>query len=265
MAVSHCPLIFSKMRYFAHLAYCGTRYAGWQRQPEPHALSVQEVIESAMSTILGGGIEVTGCGRTDAGVHAREYVLHFDFEGEFPQGFLTRLNKFLPPDIAFRNIYPVHPEAHARFDATERSYEYLLDLSKNPFAPGLAWFFPFRDRLDFDKVQEAAQLLLPYEEFYPFCKSNTDVHTMRCDLRRCEWEQDEARDRLVFHITANRFLRGMVRLIVGMCLNVGMGQVSLEEVKKAMDTQTRLAKSWSVPGEGLYLGGILYGGERVKR
>ena len=246
------------MRYFAELAYRGTRYAGWQRQPEPHANSVQEAIEHALSTILATAIEVVGCGRTDAGVHAREYVLHFDFDGEFPQGFLNRLNKFLPTDIAFRKIYPVAPDAHARFDATERSYEYLIDLSKNPFATDLAWFFPFRDRLDFGRTQAAAHLLLQYEEFFPFCKSNTDVHTMRCDLRRSEWVRDEAADRLVFHITANRFLRGMVRLIAGMCLNAGMGQVSIEEVKKAMDAQTRLAKSWSVPPEGLYLKGIKY-------
>ena len=245
------------MRYFAELAYRGTRYLGWQKQPgqEP---TVQGAIEGALSTILGSGIEVVGCGRTDTGVHAKEYVLHFDFEGEFPQGFLPRLNKFLPPDIAFHRLYPVQPEAHARFDAVERSYEYHIDLSKNPFATDLAWFFPFRDRLDFELVQQAAQLLLEYETFFPFCKSNTDVHTMRCDLKRSEWKKGEGADRLTFTITSNRFLRGMVRLVVGMCLNVGMGQVSLEEVRKAMDTQTRLAKSWSVPPEGLYLCGIKY-------
>lgn len=245
------------MRYFAELAYRGTRYLGWQKQPgqEP---TVQEAIENAMSTILGADIEVVGCGRTDTGVHAREYVLHFDFSGEFPQGFLTRLNKFLPPDIAFRRLYSVPPEAHARFDAVERSYEYHIDLSKNPFATDLAWFFPFRDRLDYERTREAATLLLSYEEFFPFCKSNTDVHTMRCNLKRSEWKKDDATDRLTFHITSNRFLRGMVRLVVGMCLNVGMGQVTLDEVKKAMDTQTRLAKSWSVPPEGLYLCGIKY-------
>jgi len=245
------------MRYFAEICYRGTRYVGWQKQPgtEP---SVQGVIEDAMSTILAGPIEVTGCGRTDTGVHAKQYFLHFDFEGEFPEGFLNRLNRFLPPDIAFRRIFPVGPNAHARFDAYERSYEYHLTLSKDPFSTGLAYFFPFRDRLDFGKMQEAAGLLLQYDTFFPFCKSNTDDTSMKCDLKRAEWVRDPENDRLVFHITSNRFLRGMVRLVVGMCLNVGMGQVSLDEVKEALDTQTRLAKSWSVPGEGLYLTGVKY-------
>lgn len=245
------------MRYFAEIAYRGTRYVGWQRQPGPEP-SVQGVIEDAMSLILAAPVEATGCGRTDAGVHAKEYYLHFDFDGAFPEGFLTRLNKFLPPDISFRRIFPVPPEAHARFDAKERSYEYYIDLAKNPFATDLAYFFPFRQRLDYARMQEAAALLLHYEEFYPFCKSNTDAHTMRCELRRAEWRQDVETDRLVFTITANRFLRGMVRLIVGMCLNVGMGQVALEEVRTAMEMQTRLKKSWSAPPEGLYLGGIRY-------
>ena len=245
------------MRYFAEISYCGTRYAGWQKQPG-ELPSVQGVVEDAMSLILAAPIEITGCGRTDTGVHARQYFLHFDFEGEFPEGFLKRLNKFLPADIAFRRIFPVASGAHARFDAYERSYEYHLTLSKDPFTTGLVYFFPFRDRLDFDKTQQAAGLLLQYDTFFPFCKSNTDDRSLRCDLKRAEWVSDPENDRLIFHISSNRFLRGMVRLIVGMCLNVGMDQVSLDEVKEAMEAQTRLAKSWSVPGEGLYLTGVRY-------
>ncbi|MBK7406807.1 MAG: tRNA pseudouridine(38-40) synthase TruA [Saprospirales bacterium] len=246
------------MRYFAEIAYRGTRYLGWQKQPE-QGPTVQGTIENHLSTILGADIELVGCGRTDTGVHAREYVLHFDYDGAFPEGFLPRLNKFLPDDIAFRKLYPVHAEAHARFDAVERSYEYIIDLSKNPFATDLAYFFPFGARLDINLLQEAARLLLQYESFYPFCKSHTDAHTMRCDLKQAEWRHDTDADRLHFFITSNRFLRGMVRLLVGMCLNVGMGQVALDDVRKALDTQTRLEKSWSVPPEGLYLMGIRYG------
>ncbi len=245
------------MRYFAELCYRGTRYVGWQRQESPKP-SVQIIVENALSTILARSIDVTGCGRTDAGVHAKEYYLHFDFEGEFPEGFLSRLNKFLPPDIAFRRFFPVQPDAHARFDAFERSYEYYVSLSKNPFSTDLAYFFPFRRRLDFGKMEEAARLLLDYDTFFPFCKSNTDDTSMRCDLQRAEWRHDPDNDRMVFYITSNRFLRGMVRLIVGMCLNVGMSEVSLEEIKEAMDQQTRFAKSWSVPPEGLYLTGVKY-------
>ncbi|MBI1227835.1 MAG: tRNA pseudouridine(38-40) synthase TruA [Bacteroidetes bacterium] len=244
------------MRYFSELAYKGTKYSGWQRQP--NALSVQQVIEEAMSTILDAKIEVTGCGRTDAGVHASQYFLHFDFEGEFPDEFLRRLNKLLPTDVAFRSIYEVKNDAHARFDAIRRSYEYHIVLDKSPFEIDMAWHFPFFDKLNIGEMQIAAALLLRYGNFQPFCKSNTDVQTMECSLYHADWTIDEASRRMVFHISANRFLRGMVRLIVGMCLNVGLGKVELEEVKDALDRQVLLNKSWSVPAEGLFLTEVKY-------
>ena len=244
------------MRYFSELAYSGTNYHGWQRQP--NAPSVQEAIEQAMATILGTAIEVTGCGRTDKGVHASQYFMHFDFEGKFPKEFLRRINKLLPLDVAIRSVLEVAPDAHARFDAIQRSYEYHIVLEKNPFLTGTAWYFPFFEKLDLEKVQAAAALLLQYGEFQPFCKSNTDVKTMECTLFRSEWVLDEAARRMFFHISANRFLRGMVRLIVGMCLNVGLGKVELEEVGKALDQQVLLKKSWSVPPEGLFLTEIRY-------
>ncbi len=244
------------MRYFSELAYKGTNYNGWQRQP--NAPSVQQTIEEALATILNTAIEVVGCGRTDTGVHASQYFLHFDFEGKFPKEFLRRLNKLLPPDVAFRSIYEVAPDAHARFDATRRSYEYHIVLDKNPFLTDTAWHFPFFEKLDMEKTQAAAALLLNYGAFQPFCKSNTDVHTMECTLFRSEWVFDEAERRLVFHISANRFLRGMVRLIVGMCLNVGLGKVELDEVRNALDQQVLLKKSWSVPAEGLFLTEVRY-------
>jgi tRNA pseudouridine38-40 synthase len=244
------------MRYFSELAYNGTNYNGWQRQP--NAPSVQQTIEEALATILNTAIEVVGCGRTDTGVHASQYFLHFDFEGKFPKEFLRRLNKLLPPDVAFRSIYEVAADAHARFDATRRSYEYHIVLDKSPFLTDTAWHFPFFEKLDLEKTQAAAALLLNYGAFQPFCKSNTDVHTMECTLFRSEWVFDAAASRLVFHISANRFLRGMVRLIVGMCLNVGLGKVELDEVRHALDQQVLLKKSWSVPPEGLFLTEVRY-------
>ncbi|MCC6726849.1 MAG: tRNA pseudouridine(38-40) synthase TruA [Saprospiraceae bacterium] len=244
------------MRYFSELAYRGTNYNGWQRQP--NAPSVQQAIEEAMATILGGAIEVVGCGRTDTGVHASQYFMHFDWEGSLPKEFLRRLNKLLPADIAIRSIYEVAPDAHARFDAVRRSYEYHVVLDKNPFGEDTTWHFPFFDKLDLENVQAAAALLLQYKEFQPFCKSNTDVHTMECTLLRSEWVFDEKARRLVFHISANRFLRGMVRLIVGMCLNVGLGKVSIDEVRQALEQQSLLKKSWSVPPNGLFLTEVVY-------
>ncbi len=211
-----------------------------------------------MATILSQPVEVVGCGRTDTGVHARQYFLHFDFAGEFPNEFLRRLNKLLPSDIAIHRIYKVKPDAHARFDATRRSYEYHLVFDKKPFLAETAWHFPFFEKLDLEKTQAAAALLLNYGAFQPFCKSNTDVHTMECTLFRSEWVLEEASRRMVFHISANRFLRGMVRLIVGMTLNVGLGKIELAEVQDALERQVLLNKSWSVPAEGLFLTEVRY-------
>lgn len=244
------------MRYFAELAYQGTSYHGWQNQPDK--TSIQQTLEQAFSTILGTAIEVVGCGRTDAGVHARQYYIHFDYTGVFPREFLRRLNKFLPNDIAVFRIFEVGPEAHARFDASHRAYEYHIDFVKNPFHIDTAYFYPFAARPDAAKMEQAAKLLLDYEHFFTFCKAHTDAKTMRCDLRRAEWEGSPEEGSMVFHIASDRFLRGMVRLIVGMCLNVGTGKVALEEVRQAMEQQQWLKKSWSAPPEGLYLTDIRY-------
>ncbi len=244
------------MRYFAELAYNGARYVGWQSQPGQS--SVQGTVESALSTILNTPIAVVGCGRTDAGVHAKQYFLHFDYDGAFPQGFGRRINKFLPVDISIYRFIEVHADAHARFDASHRAYEYHIDFRKNPFGQGMRYFFPFAASLDTQKLQRAASLLMAYNEFYPFCKSNTDAKTMLCDLRRAEWVIDKRAHRMTFHIAADRFLRGMVRLIVGMCLNVALGKLQMETVREAMDHQARLEKSLSVPPDGLYLTDIRY-------
>lgn len=243
------------MRYFAALAYNGTRYAGWQIQP--NAVSVQSTLQQALSTILETEIELVGCGRTDTGVHASQYYAHFDFDGAFPKAFLHRINKLLPDDIVIYNIFEVEPNTHARFDAYKRSYEYHVTFIKNPFSIHTTYHYPYTQRPDFDKMQAAAQLLLAYREFQPFCKSNHDAKTLQCDLTRSEWQQVDEHT-LTFHISANRFLRGMVRLIVGMCLNVGLDKVSLDEVKDALDQQILLKKSWSVPPEGLFLTEVRY-------
>ncbi|HMQ50007.1 MAG TPA: tRNA pseudouridine synthase A [Saprospiraceae bacterium] len=244
------------MRYFLELAYKGTAYNGWQKQPI--GLGIQEVLEQAFSTILGNPIDLTGCGRTDAGVHASQYFAHFDFDGAFPEAFLPRINKFLPKDIAIHRLLEMTNEAHARYDATARCYEYHIHFDKNPFLDGLSYFFPFAQKPDPVKMQAAAMLLLQYDTFFPFCKSDTDVHHYRCQLMHAQWVGSPELGRMTFHISANRFLRGMVRLIVGMCLHVGMDNVSLASVQEALDEQKRLKKSWSIAPEGLYLSRIEY-------
>jgi tRNA pseudouridine38-40 synthase len=244
------------MRYFAEIAYNGTRYCGWQRQP--NGVSVQEKVEAALSLLLGVGVVVTGCGRTDAGVHASQYFLHFDAATALPEGLMGRLNRMLPADIVVYRLWAVETDWHARFDALRRSYVYHIALRKDPFQAETSWHFPFFQRLDLERVQAAAKVLLSYGSFYPFCKSETDAKTMLCRLSRAEWVLDEGAYRYDFHISADRFLRGMVRLIVGMCLNVGMGKLSLDEVRVALEQQERLRLSWSVPPEGLWLNEVVY-------
>lgn len=244
------------MRYFSELAYNGTDYCGWQRQP--NGTTVQEKIEEAFSTILRAPIAVHGCGRTDTGVHASQFFMHFDYEKDYPKGFINRVNKYLPKDIVIKSIFEVATDASARFDAYQRSYEYHLSFNKNPFELDTLYYFPFFKFLDLEKMRQAADLLLNYNEFFPFCKTKSDANHMICDMKRAEWVGDEKEGRLVFHISANRFLRGMVRLIVGMCLNVGAGKLELADVKFALDNQVRLKKDLSVEARGLFLTEIKY-------
>ncbi len=244
------------MRYFARLAYRGTQYFGWQRQP--NQISVQEKIEDTLQIVLRQDVEVTGCGRTDAGVHASDYVLHFDFESDLPGQFLRRLNSLLPPDIVFYSIKAVHPEAHARFDAVSRTYEYHMTGVKDPFKEDTVWMYRFYDKLDLQKLQQSVSLLLEYEEFYPFCKSNTDVQTMKCMISRSEWIISPDTPSATYHVTSDRFLRGMIRLIVGMSISVASGKLSLDQVKYALDTQTRISDAVSVPPQGLFLKDIRF-------
>jgi len=241
-------------RYVLELSYNGTNYSGWQRQP--NALSVEETIDTTLSTILGEKIKIVGCGRTDTGVHASYYVAHFDFPGAFPAAFLRRFNRFVADDVAILGLYRVPADFHARFHATGRSYTYRLALRKDPFRPDTVASLPQFADIDRDLMQAAANILLEYGDFAPFCKTNSDAFTMQCQLREARW--DFAEGEWTFHISANRFLRGMVRLIVGMCLRVGEGKLSLEELRRAMDNQERLPKPWSAPAAGLYLSKVEY-------
>ncbi len=244
------------MRYFLSLAYRGTRYAGWQRQP--NALSVQEVLEKALSVLLRQSIEVVGCGRTDAGVHARYYVAHFDAEGDLPSTFLQNINGMLPSDIAVYTAKAMPEDAHARYDATERYYRYHIALRKDPFALETAWLYPRATQIDIGVLQAVAGLLPQYEAFLPFCKTDGGNDHYRCSIRLARWEYLPGDEQMVFHIAANRFLRGMVRLIVGTCVAVGHGTLSLEVVRQALEKQTPLSKALSAPAQGLALTDVQY-------
>lgn len=243
------------MRYFIELAYNGAAYYGWQRQP--HQPSVQETLEQALGTVLRTPmLEITGCGRTDTGVHASCYYAHFDADAPLPENLLSRINKFLPKDIAIRRIIPVADDLHARFDAHYRAYTYYLSAHKDPFRPDTVLYLHHLHQCDTTSMQAAAQLLLSYDHFAPFCKTGSDAKTMHCQLYRSEWIFDDTAWQ--YHIAANRFLRGMVRLIVGMCLSVGEGKITLDDVRHALDTQTPLPKSLSVAPNGLFLTEVRY-------
>jgi tRNA pseudouridine38-40 synthase len=244
------------MRYFLELSYHGARYAGWQVQPG--AVSVQSTLQDALSLLLRKPVGLTGCGRTDAGVHARGYWAHFDHEQPLARDLLYRMNQILPSDIAVQRLLPVHGDAHARFDAIQRRYCYRISQDKDPFLRDRAWQWPFADPPDLERLNSAAALLLQYREFAPFCKSNTDAQTRLCDLRESFWIPAARGRELVYWVTADRFLRGMIRLIVGMCVRVAAGKTDLEEVREALDRQTLLHGSWLVPPEGLTLTEVRY-------
>jgi len=244
------------MRFAVRLAYKGTNYSGWQSQN--NAKTVQGEIESVLFKKYQKKIPVTGCGRTDRGVHASDFLMHFDFHEDIRDNFLYSFNKMLPNDIALYSINRVDEDFHARFDAISRTYIYKIHTVKNPFNTGLSYYFPMIKNIDFDAMQNAAKLLLEYEEFFPFCKTNTDVKTMKCQLSKSIWIKNDETEEYFFHITSNRFLRGMVRLIVGMTINTGLGKMSLSELNQALKTQTRLKTDWSVPAHGLYLNEVKY-------
>jgi tRNA pseudouridine38-40 synthase len=246
------------MRYFLQLSYNGTRFSGWQRQP--NALSVQQKIEDVFALLLRQPTEIYGCGRTDRGVHARLFFAHFDFDGEFPaefpKNFLNRANELVGDDILLANIFPVAPDAHARFDAYERHYEYNIRFRKDIFLKETTWVCPRGNYLDLEKLHQTAALLEQYTLFAPFCKTHSDAPTMRCENLKANWVASS--EGLIFNISAHRFLRGMVRLIVGASVQIASGQLDIGDVENALETQTPLVKSLSVPSSGLLLTQIHY-------
>ena len=242
------------MRYFVQISYLGTAYVGWQRQI--NGLSIQEVIETSLSKIHKTEIAIVGCGRTDAGVHASQYFFHFDIEKEISDQGWDSLRRILPKGIAYVSHKLVAEKSHARFDAVSRSYIYRIHTHKEPFLQGLSSQIRRPEHYDQALMHEAAALLLDYLEFETFCKTKTDTIGRRCDLSKSEWRFEE--HSWTYEISSNRFLRGMVRLIVGMCLQVGQGKISLSEVRHAMDEQIHLKKALSAPAVGLYLCAVEY-------
>ena len=244
------------MRYFIDIAYDGTAYHGWQRQPQ--SITVQEELEKALTTLLRSEIAVTGAGRTDAGVHAKQLWVHFDYENlltpDEQQHLVFRLNRFLPKAIAVKTMTPAAAEAHARFDAIERSYSYFIHQQKNPFLVNQSYFF--EAEVDLELMNEAAKLLLGRQDFKCFSRSNTDVKTYLCDIREAFWSREE--DRLVFRITADRFLRNMVRAVVGTLLDVGLKKTSVNELKDIIAGGERSEAGASAPAHGLYLTAVRY-------
>ena len=245
-------------RFFIEIAFNGTPYHGWQAQP--NALAVQEVLDKALSTVFRQAIETVGCGRTDTGVHARQLFAHFDlmedgkWKMEDVDGTVRSINALLPHDIAAKRLIPVHAEAHARFDATERSYEYHIHFEKDPFLYNFSW--QLRDIPDMGLMNEAAQILMEYTDFSCFSKSNTQVKTNNCKITRAEWVEQDGK--LVFHITADRFLRKMVRAIVGTLMMVGKKEIAPEGVREIIESKNRSNAGTSVPACGLYLTAIKY-------
>jgi tRNA pseudouridine38-40 synthase len=242
------------MRYFIQLSFNGKNFHGWQIQP--NAISVQEVLENALSKLLKKKLNIVGAGRTDAGVHAKQMFAHFDYEGKFDLGELTKkLNAFLPNSISIINIKKVNTNSHARFEAINRSYEYHISLGKDPFLVDNTWQI-ITKKLDVEKMNKAAAILLNYTNFRCFSKSKTDVFTYDCTITKAEWILEN--NILIFHITANRFLRNMVRAIVGTLYSIGIDKIDLEDFKKIIESQDRKKAGISVPAQGLYLTKVMY-------
>ena len=242
------------MRYFVTLSYDGTRFHGWQIQP--NGISVQGELEHGLSLLLRTTVQVTGAGRTDAGVHARMMVAHFDFDGDVDcQQLAYKLNKLLPQDIAVQKIEPVAADLHARFSATSRTYYYYLHTTKDPFQRHYSCELHYP--LDFELMNRAAAMLLDYEDFGAFCKSHADVKTTLCHVTEARWVQLSDYE-WRFEITANRFLRNMVRAVLGTLIEVGRGRLSLDDFCRVVEGKRRSDAGESMPGNALFLVDIKY-------
>ncbi len=247
------------MRYFVTFSYFGSAYHGWQSQP--NAATVQQLMEAIFTTLLRQKVALVAAGMTDTGVHAKKMIAHFDIKNQIDTTeAVLKLNSFLPEDIAVSEIFEVDQEAHARFSAVSRTYQYWIVQQKNPFYKDSAYYL--RNTLDVSAMNAAAELLMEYEDFECFSKSRTDVKTYRCLISKAIWDSDD--EKLVFTITADRFLRNMVRAIVGTLLDVGQGKLSLEDVKTIIKSKDRSQAGASVPAKGLYLTQVEYPKNIVK-
>lgn len=242
------------MRYFITFSYDGTAYHGWQIQP--HSLSVQEELQKAMSILLRKPMEVVGAGRTDTGVHARKMVAHFEYDEEVdcPQ-LVYKLNKLLPRDIAVQQVEPVAEDMHARFSAKSRTYHYFVHMGKNPFLRSYSW--QVYGNIDFELMNQAASVLMEYKDFTSFSKVNTDTKTNDCTITEAHWDR-VGEEQWCFTITANRFLRNMVRAIVGTLMEVGRGRMTIEQLRRVIDAKDRCCAGDSVPGNALFLVQVKY-------
>lgn len=243
-------------RYFVKLAYNGTRYHGWQVQE--NATGIQEIINKGLSFHVSENVNVVGCGRTDAGVHAREFYAHFDAEEEFTsdelRNLVFKLNRFLPSDIVVYNVFPVPVDAHARFDALSRTYRYIIAREKDPFLEDLSWLL--YGPVDVEAMNEAAIKLYDHSDFTSFSKLHTQVKTNDCRIDHAGWKEEG--HLLLFTIRADRFLRNMVRAIVGTLLDVGTGKITAEDFNRIIEARNRSKAGSSVPARGLYLIKITY-------
>ncbi|TDN81835.1 tRNA pseudouridine(38-40) synthase [Salegentibacter sp. 24] len=241
------------MRYFLELAYFGKAYHGWQNQP--NAISVQQEIEKSLAIVFQHKIDIVGAGRTDAGVHAKQIFAHFDVDKEIErEAFAFKLNSLLPADIALKSIFKVKPDAHARFDASSRSYQYVIVQQKDPFLEDRSYFL--KNKLDVEKMNRAAEILKDYTNFKCFSKSKTDVKTYNCKISEAIWKSEN--QVLVFHISADRFLRNMVRAIVGTLLEIGFGKRPIESMHEIIKSKDRSRAGTSVPAKALYLTRVTY-------
>ncbi|MET2985826.1 tRNA pseudouridine(38-40) synthase TruA [Aureibaculum conchae] len=242
------------MRYFIELSYNGKNYHGWQAQP--NAITVQETVTKALSTILRVKVDTIGAGRTDAGVHALQLFAHFDVANAFDENQITKkANAFLPEDIVVKNVFLVDDNTHARFDAVSRSYEYRIWLGRNPFLTDFTWQL-YQKKLDINKMNQAAAILLEYTNFKCFSKSKTDVRTYNCKITKAEWVKKD--NELTFYIKADRFLRNMVRAIVGTLVEVGTNKKSIEDFVEILKSEDRCEAGFSAPSQGLFLSTVNY-------
>lgn len=242
-----------KQRYFIHLAYNGTHFHGWQIQP--NASSVQEAIMEVLGKLFREKVEVVGCGRTDTGVHASDFYAHFEVTQTIDVDQIRfKCNCMLPEEITVFEVFPVNQDAHARFSATARTYHYFINQFKDPFKKEFSYFT--REKLDIDQMNEAALMLFDYTDFTSFSKSGTDVKTNNCDVQIAQWELID--NQLRFTIKADRFLRNMVRAVVGTLLDVGRGKLQVEEMRMVIEAKDRGRAGYSVPACGLFLAQVDY-------